>query len=240
MAQPVSTDGVSVKVETGAVATKMETGHIVKTPAIAEASMAPIAGPFQMPEPVQLDHAIRSKHLENYMTNLLQHPDYVRKSNTLVPLNRELGAQKTIGKIWDKDAWTATITRLVTRGIEHDAVRKSENEVEVPQFADLFRARILAYVSQSFRERMDFCTVWLNEEWYSASLNEETTSKTPTSYMVWTNRVLDTILPYLEAKDRIFMRFLSDLPELDLTMIKKLRTLCVDPDRALLGYTTLQ
>lgn len=218
---------------------KLENGQEVNTSAISDVAMAPAPGPFSMPEPAKLDHTMRTKYLENYLTNLLQNPALVRKSNSSSLLNKESSLEKTVGAAWDKDAWTATVTRLITRGIEHESEASVEADADEVNFANLFRARILAFVTQNFRERIDFCTIWLNEEWYSASLNEQTTSKT-SAYLIWSNKVLDAILPYLEAKDRLFMRFLSDLPELDTTMIKKIRTLCVDPDRAALGYTTLQ
>ncbi|KAK9456188.1 hypothetical protein V1511DRAFT_496801 [Dipodascopsis uninucleata] len=59
-------------------------------------------------------------------------------------------------------------------------------------------------------------------------------------YLYWTSRLLDNMIPFLEAKDRLFLRFLSDLPELTAGMISKLRTLCLDPDRSKLGFLALQ
>lgn len=206
---------------------------------MAEASVVAPPGPFEMPAPIQLDHTMRSKFLENYVNRLLQNPAYIRKSGSNTPSNRALAAQNTLGMTWDKDVWTATVTRLITRGIEHVQDDSVDSGVEGLTVADLFRERLFTYVTHNFRERLDFCTIWLNEEWYSATLHQDASSKS-SIYNVLTNKVLDAMLPYLEAKDRIFMRFLSDLPELDISMIKKLRTLCVDPDRALLGYTTLQ
>lgn len=146
---------------------------------------------------------------------------------------RQSGIAKIIGSTWDKEAWTAILIRLASR-------TQSTAEVGVAKLGvpDVVRNSLLSYVMQSYKDRIDFCIAWLTEEWYNDALSHRTMETS--AYELWSMKVLENILPYLDSKDRFLIRFLSDLPALTSRMIDKLRDICVDPDRAQLGYTTLQ
>lgn len=158
-------------------------------------------------------------------------------------MTRDSGLHRILGATWDRETWSAVTTRLASRA----ALTKSSVASKlIHDFcpADHLREQFLAHSTGNFRDNMDFCSSWLNEEWY-ASLIKQEDSLSPEAplvydYEYWTNKVLDAVLPFLDAGDRFFMRFVSELPVLTDGMITKLRTLCVDPDRAQLGYTTLQ
>lgn len=69
---------------------------------------------------------------------------------------------------------------------------------------------------------------------------ETKTIKTPI-YNIWAGKVLDSIIPFLEANDRkIFIRLLSDLPYLDEELVLRIKSLCFDPVRIKLGFLSLQ
>ena len=146
---------------------------------------------------------------------------------------RQSGIAKIIGSTWDKEAWTAILIRLASR-------TQSTEEVGVAKLGvpDVVRNSLLSYVMQSYKDRIDFCIAWLTEEWYNDALSHRINETS--AYELWSIKVLENILPYLDSKDRFLIRFLSDLPALTSRMIDKLRDICVDPDRAQLGYTTLQ
>ena len=146
---------------------------------------------------------------------------------------RQSGIAKIIGSTWDKEAWTAILIRLASR-------TQSTAEVGVAKLGvpDVVRNSLLSYVMQSYKDRIDFCIAWLTEEWYNDALSHRINETS--AYELWSIKVLENILPYLDTKDRFLIRFLSDLPALTSRMIDKLRDICVDPDRAQLGYTTLQ
>lgn len=60
-------------------------------------------------------------------------------------------------------------------------------------------------------------------------------------YNKWTGKVLDSLIPFLEANDRkIFIRLLSDLPSLNEELISRIKSLCYDPARIKLGFLSLQ
>lgn len=63
---------------------------------------------------------------------------------------------------------------------------------------------------------------------------------TPT-YINWTAKVLDSLIPFLEPNDRkIFIRLLSDLPYLDSELVSRIKSLCYDPGRIKIGFLSLQ
>lgn len=69
---------------------------------------------------------------------------------------------------------------------------------------------------------------------------ETKTIKTPI-YNIWAGKVLDSLIPFLEANDRkIFIRLLSDLPYLDEELVLRIKSLCFDPVRIKLGFLSLQ
>lgn len=158
------------------------------------------------------------------------------KTSTLAA--RDTGLQKINGASWDREAWVSIVTRLGTRAMSTLTEEKNENGQD--SIVDKVRTRLLSFIMTNFREYIDFCSSWLVEEWYTEQLDDTVASSSHRPYIIWTQKVLDAMIPYLESRDRLFMRFLSDLPELTATMLAKVRSLCVDPDRAQLGYTTLQ
>ncbi|KAK9473043.1 uncharacterized protein V1510DRAFT_377327 [Dipodascopsis tothii] len=137
----------------------------------------------------------------------------------------------------NNDTWVVLLSRVSTRGTDAGADDLQD------KMAAHVRDRLFAYIMASFRERIDIAVIWLNEEWYNYRLHVRTHPDDrleDSQYAVWASRMLDSVIPFLDAKDRIFIRFLSDLPELTAAMIQKLKTLCLDPDRAKLGFLALQ
>ena len=76
--------------------------------------------------------------------------------------------------------------------------------------------------------------MWLNEEWYSDMLNKTT------NYPSHLDAVLSTLISSVEAKDRSLSSFLVSLPEIPLSVISTLATLCQEPERGLVGFIALR
>lgn len=174
-------------------------------------------------------------------TDRILHNNYIARSGSHL---NAINLHKTLGSAWDRATWIAVITRLATRTVTIASCRYPSSTLE-PSLATTVRTRIFDHVMANFRDNMDFCTSWLNEEWYAAMVSgsdrqDTLDAETLTQYELWTLKVLDGVLPFLEASDRPFMRFLSDLPCLTSNMISKVATLCHDPNRSQLGYTTFQ
>ncbi|ORY81893.1 hypothetical protein BCR37DRAFT_379792 [Protomyces lactucae-debilis] len=159
------------------------------------------------------------------------------------------GLAKRLGAAWDKESWLFMTIRLASRGLGREGLEESAKSGQalskngsVGGVSQAAREMLYAYIMQDFRSRLDVCTAWLTEEWYheQVCLTRAPDMAQPSRYETLALRVLDGILPFIEGKDRLFMRFLSDLPDLTVSLIGRLRVFCLDPDRSALGYTTLQ
>jgi len=114
-----------------------------------------------------------------------------------------------------------------------------------------------------WRSRIDVATNWLCEEWYNDRIQAEAlrnrqhqqssstngSSSPPSSseiphpspnYQKWTLRILDAILPYVEGSDKMLIRLLSEIPEIDVEILKRVKAVAEDPDRIGLSVLILQ
>lgn len=237
-------------------------GPVAAQPAAATATtetalQAPVfAQVFKMPEPPEQTPATLQQLCTALCKRVLASRATVaalpKANGSVTGKQRAAGLSKRLGASWDKETWLYMTIRLASRGLgkdglEEDGVPENPQTALARQAGDREAAAhsardlIYAHVMEDFRGRMDLCTAWLTEEWY----NQQTWSSNScpsdgSRYETLTMRVLEGIFPFIESKDRLLMRFLSDLPDLTERMIAKLKVLCLDPDRSALGYTTLQ
>lgn len=142
----------------------------------------------------------------------------------------------------DRDAWITVITRIATRstyGLECAAVKKEEPDYTT--ISDIVRETLYLYVLEDFRKRIDPAVSWLCEEWYNdqVSIRAMSADKTIQHYEKWALKVLDGIVPYLDAKDKVLTRFLSEIPSLNPEMLSRIKNLCRDPAMISLSITSL-
>ncbi|KAK7542905.1 uncharacterized protein J3D65DRAFT_615344 [Phyllosticta citribraziliensis] len=155
------------------------------------------------------------------------------------------GFNRLAASNYDRDAWVTIITRLATRassGLEEGPV-KSEDEASLAKNAFIsnsIRDSLYLYVLEDFRRRIDVAISWLSEEWYNDRLQPRESEDDPTShYEKWALKVLDGILPYLDAKDKVLIRFLSEIPELVEGMLDRVKGLARDPERISLAVNSI-
>ncbi|RDW84359.1 hypothetical protein BP6252_01949 [Coleophoma cylindrospora] len=142
----------------------------------------------------------------------------------------------------DRDAWITVITRIATRstyGLEDASVKKEEPDHAT--ISDIVRETLYLYVLEDFRKRIDPAVSWLCEEWYNdqISIRALGAEKTIQHYEKWALKVLDGIVPYLDAKDKVLTRFLSEIPSLNPEMLSRIKNLCRDPAMISLSITSL-
>ncbi|PYI06217.1 hypothetical protein BO78DRAFT_397402 [Aspergillus sclerotiicarbonarius CBS 121057] len=159
------------------------------------------------------------------------------------------GFARLAGSTFDRDAWVTLLTRLATRapaGLE--AVGKSEKGK--PTISDSIRETLYRYILEDFRGRVNVGIMWLNEEWYNDRIQMEFTAQqrsdedeeatVPLHYDHWVLRLLDGFLPYLDSRDtKIFIRFLSEIPEVTIPITKRVASLAKDPERVNLCVQSL-
>lgn len=174
---------------------------------------------------------------------------------SLISRKSKLGANRLAASNWDREGWIAVLTRLATRGMggtleEPTMVKKEEEEngsssspsslMPPTALSTAIREKLYNFVIADFRGRMDVAVSWLNEEWYNDKVMERAQANREPQYRKWMMKVMDGIFPFLESKDRLFMRLLSEIPEVTVGLMQKVKMLCLDPDRAMLGIQMLQ
>lgn len=227
--------------------------HEPPEPALQQADMA--LGPFTLPQPPPLteeETELIGKGTLNRvfsMMNVLDDPSLVKRQKP--------GLNRLAASNYDREAWITVITRLATRAsagldMSSDEIVKSEDTngfgVAKPiSLSDSIRETLYLYVVEDFRARISIAIAWLNEEWYNdrVQLQQRSDSaqghETPTQhYEHWVLKVLDGIVPYLDAKDKVLIRFLSEIPGVNGCVLGRVKGLARDPERVGLAVNALQ
>lgn len=160
-------------------------------------------------------------------------------------------------KAWKKGSWILLLTRLASRGMrirhyDNPNGTNSPDEINKQEMADMIREEIMKYCSASIHSRIDIIIEWLNEEWYSERVFQQSellkqgknidkeTIVTPI-YDKWCAKVFDAIINYIEPLGiKLFIRLVSDLPDLNDNVIGKIKSLCFDPVKSNIGFMALQ
>ncbi|KAL2862117.1 hypothetical protein BJX68DRAFT_223961 [Aspergillus pseudodeflectus] len=156
---------------------------------------------------------------------------------------QQLGFSRLAGSTFDRDAWVTLLTRLATRapsGLETGP--KPEADRRRPRISDSIRETLYRYILEDFRGRVNVGIMWLNEEWYNDRIQMQVAASNRTdedeevsvalNYDPWVLRLLDGFLPYLDSRDiKIFIRFLSEIPEVTIPIAKRIASLAKDPER---------
>lgn len=216
---------------------------------------------FSLPAPAKLSEEERLKAIKTITSRLIS---YDKINTTLQALpsgaaNANKGIDRVAVTEWTKNTWVILTSRLLTRGVGASARNLNEEDAKVvTEMADSIRDSLFNYAMENFRERLDIIIEWLNEEWFgefvqkskkrkaitqdvdNGEATEETMSMPDSPYFKYTAMVLDNITPFLAKSDRPqFLRLLSDLPELNRSLIQRLKSLCIDPERRELGMSSL-
>lgn len=213
-------------------------------------------GPFKLPQPPPLT-AEETEQIGKgtisrvfSMMNVLDDPSTTKRQKP--------GLNRLAGSSYDRDAWMTVITRLATRasaGLEEEGVLDDEEEeskgavarqTPTPSLSDGIRETLWKYIIEDFRSRISIAISWLNEEWFNdriqaQSQGSQKPSKRPPkqNYEKWMLKVLDSILPFLDAKDKVLIRFLSEVPALDEKVVDRVKGLARDPERVTLAANAL-
>lgn len=150
------------------------------------------------------------------------------------------GLNRLAASACDRDDWITIITRLATRSV----AGLEESDPIKPEFGSFspsnkIRESLYMYVLEDFRKRIDIAVAWLCEEWYNDKVQMKLGEQTVLHYEKWVLKVLDGILPYLDARDKVLTRFLSEIPGLSLEVLARVKDICRDPAMVNLALTSL-
>ena len=211
-------------------------------------------GPFELPKPPPLtgaEIAILSDQTVGHVFRIVQSVD----PNQVVA-RQKLGFNRITASANDRDAWVTILTRLATRSgagldeytntlldSEDQALVKQEDpEAELPTIANRIRQTLFMYILDDFRPRLNIAISWLTEEWFADKITGKRIGDTTLrNYDRWSTRLLDRLLPYLDARDRnLLIRFLSEVPSISAEMLDLVKTLSRDPERINMCILSMQ
>ncbi|CUS08643.1 unnamed protein product [Tuber aestivum] len=220
-------------------------------------------GKFCLPPPPSLTREDLRESSFDAVNRIFSVIDQFDKTS-LVSRKSKLGVMRLAASNWDREGWTTLITRLATRGM--GGIQGEDIKPEVPDdyngeiddenydeeegegsgklqkpsaLSNFIRDKLYLFIIEDFRGRMDIAISWLNEEWYNDRIMAKAQPNRQPQYRIWMMKVMDGIFPFLEGKDRMFMRLLSEIPEITVELLQKVKMLCLDPDRAVLGIQML-
>ncbi|KAL2270961.1 hypothetical protein VTJ83DRAFT_332 [Remersonia thermophila] len=175
------------------------------------------------------------------------------------------GINRLAAASFDRDSWLTVITRLATRSTaglddEEDEDGDDGGEARIkaeegtttslgrlrgPSLGDAIREMLYNYILEDWRRRIDVAVAWLCEEWYCDQVAKRRRRSSASAgdvtlhYEKWALRVVDGLLSYVTAQDKVLTRFLAEIPELNRAMLSRLKGLCADPTTVQLALTSL-
>ncbi|KAI9728264.1 MAG: hypothetical protein M1834_007757 [Cirrosporium novae-zelandiae] len=204
-------------------------------------------GPFKVPQPPPMDEEETSRVGRDTVTRVFSLMNRLEEPST--SKGHKPGLNRLAGSSYDRNAWITVITRLAARasaGLEFDDAgsKKSQgtNSVvnRIPSLSDTVRETLYLFILEDFRRRIDTAISWLNEEWLNDKIQQQQDPESAThNYDHWVLRVLDGMTPYLDAKDKVLIRFLSEIPTVNEAILGRVKGLARDPERVGLAVNSL-
>ena len=216
-------------------------------------------GPFDLPKPPPLTEAEVATLSDQTVGHVFQLVASLDAAGQ-VRAKQKLGLNRIAASTNDRDSWATILMRLATRapsGLKDladvlvddeveataDQLVKQENGEEPPSVANRIRQTLFMYILEDFRLRLNMAISWLTEEWYADKLAAKAhpeSSHLP-NYTRWVNRLVDSLLPYLDARDKnLLIRFLSEIPAIDRELLDRVKTLAKDPERVSMCILAMQ
>ncbi|KAK4936084.1 hypothetical protein LTR10_022986 [Elasticomyces elasticus] len=212
-------------------------------------------GPFELPKPPPLTGAEVATLSDQTVSHVFQLVTSLEASGQS-HAKQKLGFNRLAASTNDRDSWITILMRLATRapaGLDDVAHSLTEDDspssivkledIEAPNVANRIRQTIFMYILDDFRARLNIAISWLNEEWYADKLIAKTHPelKHLPNYSRWVVRLLDRLLPYLDARDKnLLIRFVSEIPAIDREVLDRVKTLGSDPERLSMCILSMQ
>ncbi|KAI9702060.1 MAG: hypothetical protein M1836_001404 [Candelina mexicana] len=201
--------------------------------------------PFKIPHPLPLSEEETEQVSRGTMDRVFGLINVLDETTTTK--KAKSGINRLAASSYDREAWITVITRLATRapaGLNgFDPVVKTEADTEVlhtkPTLSNGIRESLYLYVMEDFRRRIDIAIAWLNEEWYNDRVQSGQMPNASAQYEMWALKVLDGIMPYLDAKDKILIRLLSEIPRISVHALERVKKLARDPERVGLAVNSI-
>ncbi|EXJ88466.1 hypothetical protein A1O1_05396 [Capronia coronata CBS 617.96] len=212
-------------------------------------------GPFELPKPPPLtgtEVAVLSDQTVGHVFQLVASLEAAGQTHA----KQKLGLNRLAASTNDRDSWVTILMRLATRApaglddvvaaltgdAESNQIVKSE-ETEERNVANRIRQTLFMYILDDFRPRLNVAISWLSEEWYADKMTAKTHPELGhlPNYTRWVHRLIDRLLPYLDARDKnLLIRFLSEIPAIDRDILDRVKSLARDPERISMCILAMQ
>ncbi|EEH10154.1 conserved hypothetical protein [Histoplasma capsulatum G186AR] len=216
-------------------------------------------GPFVLPQPPPLTEEEAAEIGKGAIERVFNMISALEQPSKSTKGSQKPGFGRLAASSFDRDSWLVLLTRLATRasaGLEVDETDENFKAEDGRQLllnqrismANGIREMLYRYVLEDFRVRINAAISWMNEEWYNDQIqlkyaatedNGEHGNMSSKHYEKWVMRLLEGILPYLDSKDKVLIRFLSEIPELSPKLVQKTKSLANDPERVALCVQAL-
>ncbi|KAL9601396.1 MAG: hypothetical protein Q9219_002572 [cf. Caloplaca sp. 3 TL-2023] len=214
-------------------------------------------GPFKLPQPPPLTPEETEQIGKGTISRVFSMMNILDESSAAK--RQKPGMNRLAGSNYDRDAWMTIITRIATRasaGLEEGDDSSEDDEDDgrnaltkpppAPSLSDGIRETLWKFIIEDFRARISIAISWLNEEWFNDRIQAQNQGgqrarKRPLeqNYEKWMLKVLDSILPFLDARDKVLIRFLSEIPALNEKVVNRVKGLARDPERVTLAANAL-
>ncbi|GAB7357064.1 hypothetical protein MBLNU459_g7881t1 [Dothideomycetes sp. NU459] len=205
-------------------------------------------GPFSLPPPAPLTGKEVLECSRGAVARVFGALDALDQTSSAK--TQKFGFNRLAANNHDRDGWIAVISRLASRASAGLDVRKVKSEhengrdVDIKGFSpsDALRESLYLYVIDDFRRRIDVAISWLNEEWYNDRVQTKQKGGNefvPQNYERWMLKILDGIIPFMDAGSKLLIRFLSEIPSLDRDVLQRVTRLAKDPERVNLAVNSL-
>jgi symplekin len=220
-------------------------------------SDAPLA-PYKLPQAPPLSIQEAQKHGDMTVQRAFGMLSSIGEPNLKTKITRG-GFNRLAASNFDRDSWVTMYSRLATRasaGLEDpdEGVKSEYGDVKKGSLdlSEVIRDSLYKYIMYDWKKRIDVAISWLNEEWYndavlsSQSLTKRHSNGNSTQSMPKGNyqrcalRLLDGIITYIEGTDKVLVRFISEIPGLDATILGRMKKMAEDPERIDLAIMVLQ
>ncbi|KAH7328906.1 mRNA cleavage and polyadenylation specificity factor complex subunit [Stachybotrys elegans] len=195
---------------------------------------------FSLPQPPELTPDLALSAGNGIVLRVL---DMMRSLDEGAGKKQKAGFLRLAATSGNREAWMTILTRFAIRSSldVDDVAVKEEGETALTRdpVGSSIRDVVYNYIMEDFRKNIDVAVSWLCEEWYTDKLQHQTGGNQPAHYEECTLRLIDGFLPYLHPQDKILTRFLSEIPELNVAILSRVKQMCRDPSVVQLALTSL-
>ena len=194
---------------------------------------------FNLPQPQQMTPELALSAGNGIVTRVLEMSKTVDESGAR---RNKAGFTRLAASSGARESWMTILTRLATRssaGLEEITVKGEDDNDSSRPLSSNIRDVLYSYVMEDFRKHIDVAVSWLCEEWYNDKILGKADGDHPPHYEKCALRLIDGFLPFINPQDKVLTRFLSEIPELNRTILARVKTMCRDPSVLQLALTSL-